>query len=292
MILPKGAALSLLKCSDKKELSSDYVMKNIGVAGAMLMRIQNTLIHLSRSEALVADKALKNPRLFVNSPISEIARSSGVSQPTVIRFCRSMGCEGLQDFKLKLSGTLNDDSAMSFSPIKENDSISQICTKVLSNTASALLTLREELDDSTLELAIKMLKSSKHVAIFSLGSSASVADDAQYKLIRAGITAAARTDGYMMNLCAQQLTVGDVALFISRSGQTKELLDAADRASANGAKIFVMAPSNTALAKKADALIVINTNENRQTKPAMLTRILQLALIDVLAVGLTEHDER
>lgn len=290
--MPKGAALSLLKCSDKKELSSDYAMKNIGVAGAMLMRIQNTLIHLSRSEALVADKALKNPRLFVNSPISEIARSSGVSQPTVIRFCRSMGCEGLQDFKLKLSGTLNDDSAMSFSPIKENDSISQICTKVLSNTASALLTLREELDDSTLELAIKMLKSSKHVAIFSLGSSASVADDAQYKLIRAGITAAARTDGYMMNLCAQQLTVGDVALFISRSGQTKELLDAADRASANGARIFVMAPSNTALAKKADALIVINTNENRQTKPAMLTRILQLALIDVLAVGLTEHDER
>jgi DNA-binding MurR/RpiR family transcriptional regulator len=54
----------------------------------------------------------------------------------------------------------------------------------------------------------------------------------------------------------------------------------------------VIAPSNTALAKKADALVVINTNEDRQTKPAMLTRILQLALIDVLAVGLTAHDER
>lgn len=284
--------MSLTKYSESKERKIESDRKNIGVAGAMLLRIQNTLIHLSRSEALVAGKVLKNPRLFVNSPISEIAIASGVSQPTVIRFCRSMGCEGLQDFKLKLSGTLNDDSAMSFSPIKENDSISQICTKVLSNTASALLTLREELNESALELAIKTLKSSKHVAIFALGSSASVADDAQYKLVRARINAAARTDGYMMNLCAEQLTASDVALFISRSGQTKELLDAADRASANGAKIFVMAPSNTALAKKADALIVINTNEDRQTKPAMLTRILQLALIDVLAVGLTEHDER
>lgn len=256
------------------------------------MRIRNTRIHLSRSEAQVADSVLKNPRLFVNSPISEIAIAASVSQPTVIRFCRSMSCEGLQDFKLKLSGTLNNDSTVGFSPIKKSDSINQICTKVLNNTASALLTLREELNEQALELGIKTLKSAQHVAIFALGSSASVADDAQYKLVRAGINAAARTDGYMMRLCAQQLGKNDVALFISRSGQTSELLDAAELAHNNGAKIFVMAPSNTALAKKADALIVINTNENRQTKPAMLTRILQLALIDVLAVGLTEHDER
>ena len=117
----------------------------LGVAGAMLMRIRNTRIHLSRSEAQVADSVIANPHLFVNSPISEIATAAKVSQPTVIRFCRSMGCEGLQDFKLKLSGTLNNDSAMRFSPIEDTDSMDDICTKVLNNTASALLTLRERL---------------------------------------------------------------------------------------------------------------------------------------------------
>ena len=264
----------------------------LGVAGAMLMRIRNTRIHLSRSEAQVADSVIANPHVFVNSPISEIAINAHVSQPTVIRFCRSMGCEGLQDFKLKLSGTLNNDSAMSFSPIEEHDTMDDICTKVLNNTASALLTLREEVDVQTLDLAITTLKSAEHVAIFALGSSASVADDAQYKLVRAGINAAARTDGYMMNLCAQQLGNHDVAMFISRSGQTAELLEALNIAVERGAKIFALAPSNSAIAKKSDALIVVNTNETRQTKPAMLTRILQLALIDVLAVGLTAAADR
>lgn len=264
----------------------------LGVAGAMLMRIRNTRIHLSRSEAQVADSVIANPHVFVNSPISEIAVNAHVSQPTVIRFCRSMGCEGLQDFKLKLSGTLNNDSAMSFSPIEEHDTMDDICTKVLNNTASALLTLREEVDVQTLDLAITTLKSAEHVAIFALGSSASVADDAQYKLVRAGINAAARTDGYMMNLCAQQLGNHDVAMFISRSGQTAELLEALNIAVERGAKIFALAPSNSAIAKKSDALIVVNTNETRQTKPAMLTRILQLALIDVLAVGLTAAADR
>lgn len=264
----------------------------LGVAGAMLMRIRNTRIHLSRSEAQVADSVIANPHLFVNSPISEIATAAKVSQPTVIRFCRSMGCEGLQDFKLKLSGTLNNDSAMRFSPIEDTDSMDDICTKVLNNTASALLTLREEVDVTALDDAIQTLKNAKHVAIFALGSSASVADDAQYKLIRAGINAAARTDAYMMNLCAQQLGKNDVAMFVSRSGQTNELLEAAGIARELGAKVFSLAPSNSAIAKKSDVLIVVNTNETRQTKPAMLTRILQLALIDVLAVGLTAAEDR
>ena len=264
----------------------------LGVAGAMLMRIRNTRIHLSRSEAQVADSVIADPRVFVNSPISEIAATAKVSQPTVIRFCRSMGCEGLQDFKLKLSGTLNNDSAMRFSPIEDTDSMDDICTKVLNNTASALLTLREEVDVTALDDAIQTLKNAKHVAIFALGSSASVADDAQYKLIRAGINAAARTDAYMMNLCAQQLGKNDVAMFVSRSGQTNELLEAAGIAQELGAKVFSLAPSNSAIAKKSDVLIVVNTNGTRQTKPAMLTRILQLALIDVLAVGLTAAEDR
>lgn len=300
MILNKNIDLCVeSKTRNKTTLTLQTRMKshskepaNQSVAGAMLMRIRNTRIHLSRSEAQVADSVLDNPHLFVNSPISEIALVAGVSQPTVIRFCRSMGCEGLQDFKLKLSGTLNNDSAMSFSPIEKNDSIDEICTKVLNNTASALLALREELREQELQHALKTLRSAEQVAIFALGSSAPVADDTQYKFIRAGIKAASRTDGYMMNLCAKQLGKNDVAMFVSRSGQTQELLDAADIAKANGATVFVIAPSNTALAKKADALVVINTNEDRQTKPAMLTRILQLALIDVLAVGLTAHDER
>ena len=255
-------------------------------AGAWFARIRNARLHLSRSEAQVADWVLEQPHVFVNSPIADIAKSAQVSQPTVIRFCRSVGCEGLQDLKLKLSGSLNGESSIQFNQVEQGDSIADISDKVLGNTASALLTLRQEVKPEVIGDAIAVLQAARRVDVFALGSSSSVADDAQYKLIRAGISAAARTDAYMMNLCAARLTVGDVALFISRSGKTPELIEAANLAAEQGATILALAPSNTPLAKKADVLIVINTDEQRQTKPAMLTRILQLALIDVLAVGL------
>ena len=259
--------------------------------GLWLARIRNARAHLSRSEARVADCVLHQPQWFVNSSISTIASEAKVSQPTVIRFCRSVGCEGLQDFKLKLSGSLNRESTVQFSAIAQQDSVEQIAHKVLGNTASALLTLRQEVCAQAIEQAMQRLQSARRVDVFGLGSSAPVADDAQYKLIRSGLNAAARTDAYMMNLCASRLGAQDIAFFISRSGETPELIEAAELAQSHGATIISMAPAKTPLAKKSDVVIVLNTDEQRQhIKPAMLTRILQLALIDVLAVGLAMGD--
>ena len=277
-----------LSDSDAMVTQSKSAKNTEGQAGAWLARIRNARQHLSRSEAQVADWVLIEPHLFVNSPIADIAKRTQVSQPTVIRFCRSVGCEGLQDLKLKLSGSLNGESSIQFTQVEQGDTIAEVSDKVLGNTASALLTLRQEVKPQAIIHAIGLLKSARHADVFALGSSSSVADDAQYKLIRAGIPAAARTDAYMMSLCAARLSAGDVAMFISRSGKTPELIEAATLAAEQGALIIALAPSNTPLAKKADALLVINTDEKRQTKPAMLTRILQLALIDVLAVGLAQ----
>lgn len=261
--------------------------KNSSSEGVWLARIRNARAQLSKSEARVADWALAEPAQFVNSPIQQIAQAAQVSQPTVIRFCRSLGCDGLADFKIKLSGSLSGESAVQFEALREHDSVADIANKVLGNTASALLTLRQEVCAESIEQAMNRLRQARRVDVFGLGSSAPVADDAQYKLIRAGLNAAARTDAYMMNLCAARLGAQDIALFISRSGQTPELIEAAEQAKANGATIISMAPAKTPLAKKTDILIVLNTDEERQhIKPAMLTRILQLALIDVIAVGL------
>lgn len=255
--------------------------------GMWLARIRNARAHLSRSEARVADCALMQPEWFVGSSISSIALKAKVSQPTVIRFCRSVGCEGLHDFKLKLSSSLHGDSTVQFEAVAQQDNVAQVANKVLGNTASALLTLRQEVDADIIEQVMGLLQNARRVDVFGLGSSAPVADDAQYKLIRSGINAAARTDAYMMSLCASRLGEQDVAFFISRSGQTTELIEAAELAKAQGAMIISMAPVKTTLAKKSNVVIVLNTDEHRQhDKPAMLTRILQMALIDVIAVGL------
>ena len=145
--------------------------------GVWLARIRNARAQLSKSEARVADWALAEPEQFVNSPIQHIAQSAQVSQPTVIRFCRSMGCDGLQDFKIKLSGSLSGESAVQFEALSADDSVADIANKVLGNTASALLTLRQEVCAQAIEQAMQRLQSARRVDVFGLGSSAPVADD-------------------------------------------------------------------------------------------------------------------
>ena len=73
---------------------------------AILGQIRRARSELSPAELRVADLVLAQPRSVLNDPIAEIARAAGVSQPTVIRFCRSLGCEGLSDFKLRLASGL------------------------------------------------------------------------------------------------------------------------------------------------------------------------------------------
>jgi glucokinase len=61
---------------------------------ALLSQIQRTRESLSPAERRVADHVLAHPRSALGDPIAEIARAAQVSQPTVIRFCRTLGCEG------------------------------------------------------------------------------------------------------------------------------------------------------------------------------------------------------
>lgn len=72
----------------------------------MLEKIRSSLDSLSKSERKVGELALAQPNMVANAPIAHIAEVANVSQPTVIRFCRSLSFTGLQDFKLRLTRSL------------------------------------------------------------------------------------------------------------------------------------------------------------------------------------------
>ena len=74
----------------------------------MLERIKSSLSSLAPAEQRVGKLLLSDPRTFATLPVTELAERASVSKPTVVRFCRSMGYEGLSDFKLKLAGSLSE----------------------------------------------------------------------------------------------------------------------------------------------------------------------------------------
>jgi len=265
----------------------DNQLRNLQASpgSAILGQIRRARSELSPAELRVADLVLAQPRSVLNDPIAEIARAAGVSQPTVIRFCRSLGCEGLSDFKLRLASGLTGTVPVTHTQVNINDSMLELGAKVLGNTASAILQLRSHLNRDTIDRAIDMLLAAGRIEFFALGHYSVVAEDAQFKFLRFGMPCGAYTDPRLQGLAADVLREGDVAVVISSGGRLPELISVVEKAQERGARVVAITASQSPLAKKADVTLIVDHIEDIETHLPMVSRILHLLVIDILAVG-------
>jgi glucokinase len=235
----------------------------------------------------VADLVLAQPRSTLNDPIATIAKAAQVSQPTVIRFCRSLGCEGLSDFKLRLASGLTGTIPVMHTQVTGEDSMLELGAKVLDNTASSILQLRDQLNRDTIDRAVELLTQALRVEFHAVGHYGAVADDAQFKFLRLGVPSASYTDARLQRLAAGVMQPRDVAVLISSSGRTDDLLAVADAARERGAAVIAITEGNSPLARRADVALIVDHVEDVTTHVPMVSRILHLLVIDILAVGLS-----
>jgi glucokinase len=208
-----------------------------------------------------------------------------VSQPTVIRFCRSLGCEGLSDFKLRLASGLSATVPLTHTQVTGADSSLELGVKVLGNTAGAVLQLRDQLNREELTRAIELLAAARRIDFHAVGHYGVVADDAQFKFLRFGVPSASYTDPRLQVLAANVVGPEDVVVVISSSGRIDDLLGVADAARARGCPVVAITASQSPLARKADVALIVDHVEDVATQVPMVSRILHLLLIDILAVG-------
>jgi len=256
-----------------------------GSASSILSQIRRSRDGLSPAEKRVAEHVLAHPRSALNDPIAEIARASSVSQPTVIRFCRSLGCEGLSDFKLRLASGLSGTVPVTHTLVTGEDSTLELGVKVLGNTASAILQVREQLNREQLARAIEVMAAAQRIEFYAVGHYGVVADDAQFKFLRFGVPSTSVTDGRLQALSAAVLRPGDVVVIVSSSGRIDDLLAVAETARERGAAVLAITASHSPLARKADVALIVDHAEDVETHVPMVSRILHLLIIDILAVG-------
>ncbi len=252
---------------------------------AILGQIRRARSELSPAELRVAEYILAHPRAALNDPIAEIAKAAQVSQPTVIRFCRSLGCEGLSDFKLRLASGLTGTVPVTHTQVTHDDSMLELGAKVLGNTASAILQVRSQLNREMIDRAIELLIRADRVEFFAVGHYGVVAQDAQFKFLRFGVSSGAYSDTRLQLLAASVLKPRDVAVIISSGGRMPELLEVAEKARERGALIIAITASQSPLARMADASLIVDHVEDISTHLPMISRILHLLVIDILAVG-------
>jgi glucokinase len=263
-------------------------LKNLQSSGdsGLLAQIQRGLESFSPAERKVAEYILSRPREFLNQPIVQIAQLANVSQPTVIRFCRTLGAAGLSDLKLRLAAAVTGTIPVSHAQINDDDSTVELGSKVLSNTASAILRMRDHLNQSSVDRAIELLSKSPRTEIFTGGNDFPVAVDAQAKLLRVGVACAYLPREADQVLAAQLLERGSVALVLDNDGRSSTLREIVEILRERDVAVIALTLGQTPLARRADVAIVIDHVEDVQTQLPMVSRILHLLVIDILVVGL------
>jgi glucokinase len=256
-------------------------------ANTLMDRIQQLQHELTPAEQRVANLVLEQPRLVLNEPIADIAKLADVSQPTVIRFCRSLGFLGLADFKLKFASSLTGSIPVRHSQVRISDSTHDLSAKVIDNTVSAILKFRDQLDVHAIDRAIALVSRARRIEFYAMGNARVVALDGQHKFFRFRIPSALYGDSHLFTLAAGLLGPGDVVVAISNSGRLPELLEAVDAARAAGADVVAITSSQSPLARRATVCLAVDHAEDSTHFLSMISRILQLLLIDIMAVGVS-----
>jgi RpiR family transcriptional regulator, carbohydrate utilization regulator len=253
----------------------------------MLDRIKASITSLAPAEQRVGKLVLADPRAFAKLPVSELADRSHVSKPTVVRFCRSMGYDGLSDFKLKLAGSVSEGVPFIHRSVDMDDKVGDVLVKVIDNTVAAFLKYRNDASSFAIEKASEALTETYNqkgrIEFFGVGNSGIVAQDAQHKFFRLGITSIAYSDGHMQVMSASTLGPGDCVVVISNSGRTRDLMDATDIARKNGATTIVITASGSPLASAGHVHLSADHPEGYDRYSPMVSRLLHLLIIDVLA---------
>ncbi len=253
----------------------------------MLDRLKASLPSLAPAEQRVGRLVLADPRSFAKLPVSELADRAHVSKPTVVRFCRSVGYDGLSDFKLKLAGSVSEGVPFIHRSVDADDKTNDIMVKVIDNTVAAFLKYRNDASSAAIERAVNALvaayRDGKRIEFFGVGNSGVVAQDAQHKFFRLGVHTIAYSDGHMQVMSASVLGPGDCVVVISNSGRTRDLMDACDIARKNGATTIVITASGSPLASAGHIHLAADHPEGFDRYSPMVSRLLHLMIIDILA---------
>ena len=250
--------------------------------------ISDSMHALRKSELKVAEYVLKNPLKVIRMRIVDLAEEAKVSEPTVVRFCRGVGCKGFQDFKLALAQQLASSPSYGQIAVTDTDSTREYTYKVFDSTVDALLKVRDSLVLERLEAAVAAICAAGRVEFYGFGASAAVAFDAQHKFFRLQIRSTAYSDPHLQNMSATSLNAGDVVIAISQSGRSQALLDSMELVKKAGGIVIGLAPSESPVVKKATIAIEVDAKEDIQIYTPLSSRIAHLAVIDVLAIGVAQ----
>ena len=259
------------------------------------LRIRSIYDSLSNAEKKVADYFLENMENVFNLPIAELAQEAGVSKVAWVRFCKDIGFDGLKGLKKALFAQMREKTdetvADPFSDVRDIVSTKALIEGIKLNSLRAIQDTAEILDPDSLESAAKAILQARSVRIFGVGASGMVGNDLHSKLMRINKNSYFATDHHTQLTYAASMTDQDVAVLISMSGTTSEVLEILSLIrKSNVPSIALTKYSKTPLAQNADMVLYISSPEITMRSGATSSRLAQLMVIDALFTAVAHMD--
>ncbi|WP_419905850.1 MurR/RpiR family transcriptional regulator [Kiloniella sp.] len=241
-------------------------------------------------EQQVSTYVLENLETISQTSVSNLAKACDVSEPTVIRFCRKLGCEGFKDFKIQLAQNVAVSLqylSRSESPNPKTDStIDQVLSALISTTNVA----HNQINPEQIANAVEAITKAQTLIFCGVGGgSTTVAFDAANRFFRLGITSLSLNDAYLLRMHAATLGPNDLMFFISSTGTPRALIDTAKIANQYGATTVCLTRPNSELSQTCSLTIGIDLPEDPDIYKPTASRLVFLAIIDILAASVARQ---
>lgn len=264
------------------------------MAGSLL-KIKEALIDLKPSEKKVADYILNNTDEIVSLSISELADRSQTSESAVVRLCKALHYNGYKDMKIDLASELGSqkNEVSKYTDIRAGDNLETIIENVCHNNKKSIEDTFKVLDYENVKKAVNAIHKAKRIDFYGVGASGIIAMDGQQKFMRINKFCQAYTDSHLQITAAATLKKGDVAIVISYSGETVDIIQSMRVAKESGATIIAITKyGNSTVSEEADIKLFLSSPETSLRSGAMGSRIAQLNMIDIIFSGVAsiEYD--
>ncbi|KTF67869.1 MULTISPECIES: MurR/RpiR family transcriptional regulator [unclassified Sphingomonas] len=262
-----------------------------GPVGNALNRIRVAQPGLAKGAARIAAYVLDHAEDIVSMSVTELAEAVKVSEGSVINFCRSIGMTGFQQLKLSLAQDIVQPVQFIHEDVAPDDDTDTVCRKVFHSGVQALRDSLSILDTAAMASAVATIRAARRVEIYGIGSSAPVAEDAHYRMLRIGLDARVVTDSHIQAISASRCDPDVAVLTISHSGATHETVAATRLAKEAGARTIVVTNfGRSPIQSFADIVLFTMARETRYRTEAMTSRIAQFCVVDALVASLALAD--
>jgi DNA-binding MurR/RpiR family transcriptional regulator len=244
-----------------------------------------------KSDRRVAAVVLADPDLVTHASIGTLAGRAGVSEPTVTRFCRSLGCEGMRDFKLRLARALAVGGRyLKPMDLSGDDTGRRLPDAIATMAGAAIEAVCRRVEVADLVRAAEAIAAARMVRAYGSGGSSSMAAaELESRLFRLGVPIAAATDGEMQRMTAAVADPRTVIVAFSLSGAVRPVVDAVAIARRYGARTIAFTAPGTALADAVEILFPFQIAEGANVLRPSPARYALLALVDMLAMTTAER---